>query len=40
MKGMNKMAITVHLRYKGNGGAAKAFAAEMVSSGTVAAIRK
>lgn len=34
------MAITVNLRYKGTGGAAKAFADEMENSGTVDKIRK
>ena len=33
------MTITVNLRYTGVNGSAKAFAEEMVSSGTVAAIR-
>ena len=33
------MAITVNLRYTGKGGAARKFAEEMTSSGTVAAIR-
>ena len=33
------MSITVNLRYTGTNGSAKAFADEMVSSGTVAAIR-
>ena len=33
------MCITVNLRYTGTNGSAKAFAEEMVSSGTVAAIR-
>ena len=33
------MAITVTLRYTGKGGAARKFAEEMTSSGTVAAIR-
>jgi quinol monooxygenase YgiN len=33
------MSITVNLRYKGVDGAAKKFAEEMVSSGTVEAIR-
>ena len=33
------MAITVNLYYTGKDGAAKAFANEMVSSGTVSAIR-
>ena len=33
------MAITVNLYYTGRGGAARAFAEEMVSSGTAAAIR-
>ncbi len=31
--------ITVHLRYKGTDGSAKAFADEMISSGTVDLIR-
>lgn len=34
------MSITVNLRYKGVNGAAKKFAEEMISSGTVEAIRK
>lgn len=34
------MSITVNLRYKGKNGAAIAFAKEMISSGTVEAIRK
>ena len=33
------MPITVNLRYTGTNGSAKAFAEEMISSGTVAAIR-
>ena len=33
------MAITVNLRYIGKGGAARQFAEEMTTSGTVAAIR-
>ena len=33
------MAITVNLRYTGKGGAARKFAEEMTTSGTVAAIR-
>ena len=33
------MAITVNLRYTGRNGAARKFAEEMISSGTVAAIR-
>ncbi len=33
------MSITVNLRYKGKNGSARAFAEEMISSGTVAAIR-
>ena len=33
------MSITVKLRYTGKGGSARKFAEEMVSSGTVAAIR-
>lgn len=33
------MPITVNLRYTGTGGSARAFADEMVASGTVAAIR-
>ena len=33
------MSITVNLRYKGKDGAARKFAEEMMSSGTVAAIR-
>ena len=33
------MAITVNLRYTGKNGAARKFADEMISSGTVAAIR-
>ncbi|MBR5637191.1 MAG: antibiotic biosynthesis monooxygenase [Pseudobutyrivibrio sp.] len=33
------MSITVNLRYKGVNGAAKKFAEEMISSGTVEAIR-
>lgn len=33
------MSITVNLRYKGNNGAAKKFAEEMISSGTVEKIR-
>lgn len=33
------MSITVNLRYKGENGAATAFAKEMISSGTVEAIR-
>ncbi len=33
------MAITVNLRYTGKNGAAKAFAREMISSGTVEKIR-
>ncbi|SDB50508.1 Quinol monooxygenase YgiN [Pseudobutyrivibrio sp. YE44] len=33
------MSITVNLRYKGANGAAKKFAEEMISSGTVEAIR-
>ena len=33
------MAITVHLRYTGKDGSARKFAEEMVSSGTVTAIR-
>lgn len=33
------MAITVHLRYTGRGGSARKFAEEMISGGTVAAIR-
>ena len=33
------MAITVNLRYTGKNGAARAFAEEMTSSGTVTAIR-
>ena len=33
------MSITVNLRYTGKDGAARSFAEEMVSSGTVAAIR-
>ena len=33
------MAITVQLRYKGKNGAARAFADEMIASGTVEAIR-
>ena len=33
------MAITVNLRYTGKNGAARAFAEEMVSSGTVESIR-
>ena len=33
------MSITVNLRYTGKGGSAKKFAEEMVSSGTVTAIR-
>lgn len=35
----NDMNITVNLRYTGTNGSAKAFAEEMISSGTVAAIR-
>lgn len=34
------MSITVNLYYKGKAGAARAFAQEMVDSGTVAAIRQ
>ena len=34
------MSITVNLRYKGVNGSAKKFAEEMISSGTVEAIRK
>jgi len=34
------MSITVNLRYKGRNGSAKAFAEEMISSGTADAIRK
>ncbi|SDZ83498.1 Quinol monooxygenase YgiN [Oribacterium sp. KHPX15] len=33
------MSITVNLRYKGENGSAKKFAGEMISSGTVDAIR-
>lgn len=33
------MSITVNLRYKGENGSAKKFAVEMISSGTVDAIR-
>lgn len=33
------MAITLHLYYSGENGAARAFAEEMMASGTVAAIR-
>ena len=33
------MAITVNIRYSGKNGAAKAFAREMIESGTVAKIR-
>lgn len=33
------MAITVNLRYTGKGGSARAFAEEMISSGTVELIR-
>lgn len=33
------MSIVVNLRYKGKNGSARAFAEEMISSGTVAAIR-
>lgn len=33
------MSITVNLRYKGENGAARKFAEEMISSGTVEAIR-
>jgi quinol monooxygenase YgiN len=33
------MSITVNLRYTGTGGSARAFAEEMISSGTVDAIR-
>lgn len=33
------MCITINLRYKGENGAAKRFAEEMISSGTVDAIR-
>ena len=33
------MAITIQLRYKGKNGAARAFADEMIASGTVEAIR-
>ena len=33
------MSITVNLRYTGKNGSARAFAEEMISSGTVAAIR-
>lgn len=33
------MSITVNLRYKGENGSAKKFASEMISSGTVDAIR-
>ena len=33
------MAITIHIYYSGTGGNAKKFAEEMVSSGTVDAIR-
>ncbi len=35
----DNMAITVNLRYKGKNGSAREFAAEMISSGTVDAIR-
>ena len=38
-KANENMTITVNLRYTGVNGSAKAFAEEMVSSGTVAAIR-
>ena len=38
-KSNENMTITVNLRYTGVNGSAKAFAEEMVSSGTVAAIR-
>ena len=34
------MSITVNLRYKGKNGAAMKFVQEMISSGTVEAIRK
>lgn len=34
------MSITINLRYTGKNGAARAFAEEMTSSGTVEAIRK
>ena len=34
------MAITVNIRYTGSNGAARAFVEEMISSGTVAAIRE
>ena len=33
------MSITIHILYRGAGGAPRAFADEMVASGTVAAIR-
>lgn len=33
------MSLTVNIRYTGKAGAAKAFASEMISSGTVAKIR-
>ena len=38
-KQANDMAITVNLRYTGTNGSARAFAEEMISSGTVDAIR-
>ena len=38
-RGRNKVAITVNLRYTGTGGDARAFAEEMISSGTVDRIR-
>ena len=38
-KSETDMPITVNLRYTGTGGSARAFADEMVASGTVAAIR-
>ena len=38
-EGDHRMSITVNLRYTGKDGSARKFAEEMVSSGTVAAIR-
>ena len=39
MKGENSLSITVNIYYSGKNGAARKFAEEMVSSGTVASIR-
>ena len=39
IRGILEMSITVNLRYKGENGAAKKFAQEMISSGTVEDIR-